>query len=188
MHELIDFPATDCRSAPEGPAREWRDFCAAVTAAVDAAPLEQVPARVAALLPQLLAVRDLLTPEQQAAPREGYGRNRLFICPRDRFSVIAMVWPAGIATPIHDHRDWCAFGLYAGEIEETRFDPSGRDTARPRETMRHRRGAVAHLPVDAPNIHRIHNPTDRPAVSIHVYGGNCETRGPNLDTVYTLDP
>jgi len=41
--------------------------------------------------------------------------------------------------------------------------------------------------VDAPNIHRIHNPTDEIAISIHVYGGNCETRGPNLDRIYTVE-
>jgi predicted metal-dependent enzyme (double-stranded beta helix superfamily) len=192
MHDLIENPPSDRPTARRSTALAWRDFCSAVGATVDAFPLARVPARVAALLPDLLSLDGLLTPEQQAAPQDGYGRNRVFICPGDRFSVLAMVWPPGISTPIHDHRDWCALGLYRGEIEETRYDPATvtarRATASPHATIRHRTGAVAHLPVDAPNIHRIHNPTEEVAISIHVYGGNCETRGPNLDRVYTLGP
>jgi len=184
MHELIEFSGAE----RQGPARTWRAFCGAVGELVDALPVEELPARIAAILPDLLSVGGLLTTAQRTAPKDGYGRNRVFVCPGDRFSVLAMVWPAGVSTLIHDHRDWCALGVYSGEIEESRFDPCGEAKAVLRDTVRHRTGAVAHLPVDAPNIHRIRNPTSRPAISIHVYGGNCETQGPNLDTVYTLDP
>ena len=103
---------------------------------------------------------------------------------------ITMVWPAGVTTPIHDHRDWCAIGVYEGLIEEAYYSPADASpdcaTAVPSRTVRHGPGAIAHLPVDAPNIHSIHNPTDKVAISIHVYGGNCETLGPNLDRIYTV--
>ena len=42
------------------------------------------------------------------------------------------------------------------------------------------------MPVDGPNIHTINNPTEEVAISIHVYGGNFEILGPNLDTIYTV--
>ena len=169
----------------------WR-LCRSVGAVVAAAPPRDVPRRVAALRPGILAVPGLLTPEQMTAPPDGYGRNRVFLCPRDTFSILAMVWPAGVATPVHDHRDWCAFGVYQGMIEEARYEPVDASPectrAVERKIQSHRAGAAAHLPVGAPNIHRICNPTGDAAVSIHVYGGNCETRGPNLDRIYTVEP
>ncbi len=188
MHELINIPATDRTTVLPSASEVWRDFCDAVSTVIDTTPISQVPERIAAMMPDLLSKPGLLTAAQRSAPADGYGRNRVFICPCDKFSVLAMVWPAGVSTPIHDHRDWCALGVYEGEIEETGFDAVGPAVAAPRATVRLRRGDAAHLPVDAPNIHRIHNPTGRAAISIHVYGGNCEKNGPNLDTVYTLDP
>lgn len=171
------------------PQHSLEDFCGAVGQVVESHALRDVPGRVAELLPDLLCQPALLTDEQRNAPTDGYGRNRVFICPQDKFSVLAMIWPAGISTPIHDHRDWCTLGVYEGEIEETYYDPAtdGSDctTAVARKTVHHNPGAIAYLPVDAPNIHCIHNPTDEVAISIHVYGGNCETLGPNLGKVYS---
>jgi len=190
MHDLI-ATRPDGRAAEAPRVALWR-LCRAVGAVVDSAAPCDVPRRVAALLPGILSVPGLLTPAQLAAPCEGYGRNPLFLCPRDRFSVLAMVWPAGVETPVHDHRTWCAFGVYGGELDDTRYDPAeaSEDCTRavPRAVLRHRAGAAAHLPADAPNIHRIHNPTGTLAVSLHVYGGNCELLGPNLDRVYSVEP
>ena len=189
MHALIDSSAR--REAAVSPGRALLRLYRAVGAAADVAPLEELPRRVAALLPELLAIDGLLTAAQTAPPAEGYRRAPIFLCPRDRFSVIAMIWPAGVATPVHDHRDWCAFGLYRGEIEETRYDPADSSpdcaTAAVRQVLRHKPGAVAHLPVAAPNIHRISNPTGEAAISIHVYGGNCDISGPNLDRIYSVE-
>ena len=41
-----------------------------------------------------------------------------------------------------------------------------------------------HLPVGGGDIHCMHNPTDRAAVSVHVYGGNSAKLGPNVVKVY----
>jgi len=190
VHEIVDIAENDVTAAKTARTPSVARFCRDVGRVVDTVAPCDVPRRVAELLPVLLLQPDLLTPAQRRAPADGYGRNRVFLCPHDKFSVLAMVWPAGVSTPIHDHRDWCALGVYEGLIEETYYAPVSKaadcTAAVPTSTVRHRRGAVAHLPVDAPNIHRIHNPTDKPAISIHVYGGNCETRGPNLDRIYDV--
>ena len=191
MHEYIDVATENFGATKTAQALTWDSFCHDIGRALDTEALCAVPGRVAGLLPKLLLQPYLLTPAQRSAPSDTYGRNRVFICPRDRFSLLVMVWPAGVTTPIHDHRDWCTLGVYEGIIEETYYSPMTNSadcaTVVPNKSVFHKPGAIAHLPVDAPNIHRIHNPTDEIAISIHVYGGNCETRGPNLDRIYTVE-
>ena len=189
MYEIIDDASKDC-GAPKI-AQILHRFCHDIGRALETEMPCDVPRRIAGLLPDLLRQPDLLTPAQRAAPTDAYGRNPVFICPQDKFSVLAMVWPAGVTTPIHDHRDWCTIGVYEGLIEETYYSPASEapdcTTAVPNRTVHHQPGAIAHMPLDAPNIHKIHNPTDDIAISIHVYGGNCETFGPNLDKIYTVE-
>lgn len=190
MHEIIDVHSASQVREKSARTLSLEHFCRQVGRAVEERPACDLPRLVAELLPDLLRLPDLLTPALRRAPADGYGRNPVHICSQDRFSVLAMVWPPGVTTPIHDHRDWCALGVYEGLIEETRYNPVTDTvdciTAVPFETSRLRRGATGHLPVDAPNIHAIHNPTDAVAISIHVYGGNCEKRGPNLGRVFTV--
>lgn len=170
--------------------RVLNDFCRRVGAIVGRHSVAGVPCRVADLLPALLADPALLGAAQRAMPETGYGRNLMFVCPEEAFSMIAVVWPPGISTPIHDHATWCAFGVYEGSVRETRYACIGRSGghALAEATARadHGAGAVAHLPIGATNIHRIHNPTAAPAISIHVYGGNSVKLGPNVETVYSL--
>ncbi len=190
MHELIEPSAHQSDRAPGSSLASLERFCRSVGTVIDGTSLADIPAKVADLLPDLLALPDLLTDKQRQSPVDGYGRNRVFICPQDKFSVLAMIWPPGVSTPIHDHRDWCSLGVYEGVIEETRYNPlddtAGCTIAVPYKVARHEPGAVGHMPVFAPNIHKIHNPTDEVAISIHVYGGNCEALGPNLDKIYTV--
>jgi predicted metal-dependent enzyme (double-stranded beta helix superfamily) len=190
MYDIFELGSGDMDAAAAGRLPLLNRFCRDIANVLAAEALCDVPRRVAGLLPGLLRQADLLTPSQRGAPLDAYGRNRIFICPNDRFSVLAMVWPPGVTTPIHDHRDWCAIGVYEGMIEETYYAPA---TGSPdctiavaSRTVCHQPGDIAHMPTNAPNIHSIHNPTDKVAISIHVYGGNCETLGPNLDKVYSL--
>ena len=147
----------------------------------------EVPPRIADCLAGLLANDALLTPAHRKAPASGYGRNIVFVCPTGLFSVLAVVWPAGIATPVHDHMTWCAFGVYDGEVVETRYDPAGDgpccDTVVAAARAVYGAGAVAHLPVTG-NIHRVQNLTLRTAITIHIYGGDSRRLGPNVERVY----
>lgn len=167
---------------------DLNQFCKTVGRLVADNPVEDVPALIADYLPGVLGDRGLLSAEQKAMPPEGYGRHDVFLCPNDDFSIIAAVWPAGIVSPIHDHMTWCTFGVFDGVIQETRYraasnDPSCTD-AIPVETIEHLPGDVAHLPVGGGDIHCMHNPTDKAAVSVHVYGGNSAKLGPNVVKVY----
>lgn len=167
---------------------DLNQFCKTVGRLVADNPVEDVPALIADYLPGVLGDRGLLSAEQKAVPSEGYGRYDVFLCPNDDFSIIAAVWPAGIVSPIHDHMTWCTFGVFEGVIQETRYraaseDPSCTD-AIPVETIEHLPGDVAHLPVGGGDIHCMHNPTDKAAISVHVYGGNSAKLGPNVVKVY----
>ena len=163
-------------------------FCQRVGDVIATAPEAEIAARVATLLAPLLAVPDLLAPEQRAVPAQGYGRHEVFICPNGAFSILAAVWPAGIVSPIHDHMTWCALGVYDGVIRETRYVPAGAAAAaRPVAVGELMAGDVAHLPRDAPDIHSMHNPAQETAISIHVYAGDANKLGPNVKKIYTAE-
>ncbi|MBM3487321.1 MAG: hypothetical protein FJX67_11940 [Alphaproteobacteria bacterium] len=146
------------------------------------------PRRVAPVLEAMLSNGWLLDDAARACPPNGYGRNPIHIDPDGLFSVLCMVWPAGIATPIHDHKVWCALGVYEGVMEQRHYKPAdptgGCDDCHVCDVERLAAGAVCHLPVNDVNIHSMHNPTDRAVISIHVYGGNTHAVGPNLLRVY----
>ncbi len=164
------------------------DFCSIVGAIVANHPEDEVPGRIARRLPELLADADLLRPDQKTLPAEGYGRHEVFLCPSDRFSIIAAVWPPGYASPIHDHMTWCAFGVFEGVVQETRFRPLSAESActdaMAVATNSWGVGQAASLPVGGGDIHCMYNPGERPAVSIHVYGGNSAKLGPNVVKIY----
>lgn len=166
------------------------EFCHRVREIVGREPVEDVPRRISPLMPPLLADAALLTATQRALPAKGYARHEVFVCPSEAFSVLAVVWPPGITTPIHDHLTWCAFAVYEGVIRETRFEPAGGGPGGPLASVSAvaelRAGDSAHLPVASPNIHSIHNPTREAAISIHVYGGNARRLGANVETIYGL--
>ncbi|NKB22072.1 MAG: hypothetical protein GKS01_16410 [Alphaproteobacteria bacterium] len=188
MHEVIDI--NDLKGAVSSePAALIPAFCKTVGNLLATLPLEEVPAAIAEHLPVLLSCPDLLTPEQQSLSGDDYEKHEVFLCPHDEFSVLAVVWPAGIHSPIHDHQTWCTFGVLSGEIQETIYEaadgaPDCRDACASSSTH-HVAGSVAHMPVNASNIHCMHNPGTTPAVSIHIYGGNAAKLGANVDKIYT---
>ncbi len=160
------------------------DFCRRVEEIIAAAPEAEIPSRIAAVLPSLLTTPDLLTTEQRTVPSHGYARHHLFICPSEAFTVLSVVWPAGIVSPIHDHKTWCAFGVYEGVIRETRYVQSAAAVISTTDLFA---GHVAHLPVDAPDIHCMQNPSGDPAISIHVYAGDAVKLGPNVKNIYASE-
>jgi hypothetical protein len=92
------------------------------------------------------------------------------------------VWPAGVSSSIHDHVSWGAIGAAVGTLVEERFDRLDEgaqlDVARlrPRWDRTWRRGAgVSTLLPYAGGIHRITNPTNRTAISVHIYGPRAGT-------------
>jgi predicted metal-dependent enzyme (double-stranded beta helix superfamily) len=87
------------------------------------------------------------------------------------------VWPAGAATPIHDHTSWGAYYSVVGTLQEERYerldDGAQPSTARLRKVwqraLRKEDGASTVGAYEA-GIHRISNTSGRTAVSVHIYG------------------
>jgi predicted metal-dependent enzyme (double-stranded beta helix superfamily) len=86
------------------------------------------------------------------------------------------LWPPGAATPIHDHTSWGVYSCAAGTLLEERYrrldDGTQPNHAHLRLAWRRRwgRGDCTQLmPYDG-GIHRVTNPGDKPAWSVHLYG------------------
>lgn len=125
------------------------------------------------LLAGLIATDDWL-PDDYAQPDPVYYRQYLLHCdPFERFSVVSFVWGPGQRTPIHDHTVWGLVGVLRGAEVSQRYDlqPGGPPAAHPTEILK--AGAVEAVSPAIGDVHAISNAlTDRPSISIHVYGGN----------------
>ena len=92
-------------------------------------------------------------------------------------SLQVFVWPPGSATRIHDHSSWGAFCCVVGSVLEERYertdDGSRPDYARLKKVWqlewRSEDGASTVLPHEG-GIHRVCNPGEEPAISVHLYG------------------
>ena len=92
-------------------------------------------------------------------------------------SLQVFLWPPGTATRIHDHSSWGAFCCVVGSVFEERYehadDGSLPDYARLKKLWRlewsKEDGISTLLPYEG-GIHRVGNPTEAPAISVHLYG------------------
>ncbi len=51
----------------------------------------------------------------------GTTRNLIHKHPQDRYVVLAILWPPGYLTPVHDHGAWGVSGVYENAIRVTNF-------------------------------------------------------------------
>lgn len=114
-------------------------------------------------------------PDQFAKPNaERYQQYLLYCDPMERFSVVSFVWGPGQKTPVHDHTVWGMVGVMRGSeiCEEFNFDPdSGNLLAAGSHQIPP--GGIDLVSPRIGDIHRVSNAlTDKPSVSIHVYGAN----------------
>jgi predicted metal-dependent enzyme (double-stranded beta helix superfamily) len=97
------------------------------------------------------------------------------------FSLQIFVWPPGKNTKIHDHSCWGVYCCAVGSVREERFerldDGSRLEHARLRKvwelTWSKEDGPSSVLPGDG-GIHRVGNPGDGMAISVHLYGPRLE--------------
>lgn len=126
-----------------------------------------------ALLTRLIAQDDWL-PEAFTRPNpERYQQYLLHCDSRERFSVVSFVWGPGQSTPIHDHTVWGLVGVLRGaeKVERFRRLPTGGLVADGEDILHE--GAVDAVSPRIGDIHRVANGlSDRPSISIHVYGAN----------------
>ncbi len=145
-------------------------------------PAELALRRAAPFLADL--VRDPVFLEAEILPplRGAQGASDWYVAHRHdaedgSFSLKVFVWPPGTGTRIHDHSCWGAYCCASGAVLEERYerldDGSRRDHARLQKAWQLRwspeDGASTVLPGDE-GIHRVGNPGESVAVSVHLYG------------------
>ena len=85
-----------------------------------------------------------------------------------KWSIQALLWKPGSKTAIHNHKCWCSFGMYLGEVAEQVFDEDSNIIS---ETSL-LEGEIKSYTPDGDDIHRMVNKTEKLAISIHFYGIN----------------
>jgi len=149
---------------------------------ISGVPTDRALPRAAAFLKVLVQDRSFLRSHVLPLLEEARNADAWYVAQRwddpDRaYSLQVFVWPAGTRTMIHDHGAWGAYACAAGTVFEERYerldDGSQFEHARLRETWHllwsPQDGASTVLPGDG-GIHRVGNPYDAPAVSVHLYG------------------
>jgi 3-mercaptopropionate dioxygenase len=154
-----------------------RDTFGAFVSAIEAvvrrglAPEETVLA-IDPLLRSLVADRDWLSEKlRRTIPSKAYAQYLLYRPADHAFSIVSFVWNPGQGSPIHDHCTWGVIAQYDGEEEETRFQITDNLLERIGVVIA-RPGNVSHVYPPGRDIHQIVNRSDRPAISIHIYGGD----------------
>ena len=111
-------------------------------------------------------------PDAQRTPGdESYARHVLHSDPDRRYTVLALVWREGQASPVHAHHAWCAYTVASGELFEERFSYDAAcqgAVAVDSGLKRTGDGGCGRAGVD--QIHRIRNNHSETAISVHVYG------------------
>jgi predicted metal-dependent enzyme (double-stranded beta helix superfamily) len=118
-------------------------------------------------------------PGRVASDHQDFTLYRLHHGTDNRFNIMAAIWPAGVGTGIHDHAgNWVVEGVYRNKLQTIRYtrqdDESRPGYAELRETMTLEMlpGDVAHVQYPDQFIHDFINPTQKPTVSVHIYGGD----------------
>ncbi|MFK7740862.1 MAG: hypothetical protein AB8H80_11120 [Planctomycetota bacterium] len=112
--------------------------------------------------------------------QDNYTRHLLHKDPNNRFIVLSLVWQPGQITPIHDHACWGVMGMVDNTLEEIcydRLDDGSRADFCELEQSRGTdvaKGAVAYLLPPYEEIHRIGNTSNKPTISLHVYGRDLD--------------
>ena len=113
------------------------------------------------------------------------------------YSLQVFIWPPSAKTKIHDHSSWGVYCCAVGSVLEERYervdDGSRLDHARLKKIRQRlwseKDGASSVLPHDG-GIHRVGNPGDDAAISVHLYGprtGDVEGRDYDLSCDYVCD-
>lgn len=136
----------------------------------------RVADRLRAHLPE---PESILTAEQRLGAPERAASHTLHVEPDGSFSIIAVVWRPGQATPIHDHTTWCVFGVIQGVEHEDVYDSD-------LNLIGHSDNLVGDVNGFAPpgDIHRVHNTGDDVAISVHIYGTDITRIGSSVRRYY----
>lgn len=117
-----------------------------------------------------------LSPEFRQTCTDHYARRLVHRDENRGYSVVAMTWGPGQATPLHDHGGvWCVEGVWEGSIDVQQYELLEHEADRfrfeKRNSFQAGKGSAGCL-IPPHEYHRICNPSEETAVSIHIYGGD----------------
>ena len=107
-----------------------------------------------------------------------YARNPIYIDPKNRLSLYALVWLPGQWTPIHDHGTWGVVGIVEGGLEERNFIRTDDQARTAMDNISLSRGgsiiltpgSVTSFVPNPDHIHITGNASKKRTVSLHLYG------------------
>jgi 3-mercaptopropionate dioxygenase len=184
--DVADVPSrADLRRTAPAPLARFTDALdRAVSASDDPATLA---AHAASELADLLRHPEAIGEEHRVSSDDTYCQHVVHVHPQGRYSLVALVWKKGQATPIHDHRCWCVVGVLEGEEEERRYhlvEHDGEPALLLTGTERHGQGAISTLVPPEENIHLVSNSAGELTVSLHVYGDDIARCGSSINHVF----
>ena len=136
--------------------------------------------QVSTITKKLVAADEWLESRCRIGSDECYARHLLHRDRFNRFVVLSLVWQPGQVTPIHDHSCWGVMGMLEGSLEVVDYerldDGSRPDYADLRESggTEVAKGSVGYVLPPYHEIHTIGNVSDKPAISIHIYGRDLD--------------
>ncbi len=128
---------------------------------------------------------DLLTEDQRAGDPTRYRQHLLHVADDGAFSLVALVWLPGQATPIHDHLSWCVVGVHQGEEAEVRYRLVDDAYLVEDEHRSSPTGSVDGL-LPPGDIHLVRNASTGTAISLHVYGADLRDTSSSIRRAYDL--
>jgi predicted metal-dependent enzyme (double-stranded beta helix superfamily)/uncharacterized membrane protein len=138
----------------------------------------------------VLADEALLEQRHREPAPDRYRQHLVHVHPEGLYSIVALVWKPGQATPIHDHRCWCVVGVWRGLERETTYNLHS-DNGTPYLLQRHvvetRPGDVSVLVPPDEDIHRVENGGKELAISVHVYGDDISVLGSSINEQFSED-
>ena len=149
-----------------------------------------IAGRVGMFLGSALADPALLEPRHCEPAEERYRQHLVHVHPLGQYSIVALVWTPGQATPIHDHRCWCVVGVWRGLERETTYSLYGDDASAylaQSGSALARPGDVSVLVPPQEDIHRVENAGDEIAISVHVYGADISVHGSSINHTFADD-
>jgi predicted metal-dependent enzyme (double-stranded beta helix superfamily) len=127
--------------------------------------------------------RGWLRAEHRIGDPARYMRHLVYVDPDDDFVITAITWLPEQHSPVHGHYVWCAYGVAEGELTEEQFRAPGPLLERI-GTKVLRAGEIADLDLGGPIYHRVSNRTNRPLVSLHVYGVAADRLTTGINRIY----
>lgn len=129
----------------------------------------------------------LLSPAQCLAQPGRYARHLLHADAAGRYTVVAIVWGPGQFSPVHGHYTWCGYTVVTGRLREETYRWTRRlQAARLVGAADRAEGDRRFSHAGVEEIHRLGNPGDSTAVSVHVYGVDAPRVSTHVNRVVPL--